>query len=56
MTKVLIHQEHTAFITYMCLTTEPKNIWSKLAELKEVIDDPTIRVGGFNILLSKMHN
>lgn len=56
MTKRLIYQEHIAFITYMCLTTEPQNIWSKLAELKEVIDDPTIRVGAFNILLSIIHN
>ena len=55
MVKVSIHQEHiTTISVYASITEAPKYIKQPLIDLKGEIDNNTIKVGDFNILLSMM--
>ena len=55
MVTVSIHQEHiTTINVYTSITEAPKYIQQPLIDLKGEIDNSTIKVGDFNILLSMM--
>lgn len=52
----LTHQENITFVAGMHLTTEPQNVWNKPTNMKGEVDDSTIIVGVFDIILSIMYN
>ena len=55
MVMVSIHQEHiTTINVYTSITEAPKYIQQTLIDQKGEIDNSTIKVGDFNILLSMM--